>query len=216
MASVPELVYFDGRGLAEIDRIVMTAAGLTYNEIDLTSREQFLALFPELLFLQVPLLRIDGLKIVQSGSIARYIAGKANLLGTNDKEHLLVDQLYEGARECYMPMAGIGFYNDAEIMPRCTKNLDKYLPIFDKVASDNGSGYLVGSSLTLADLAVFEVLEASRDFFGKDNFQAHPGLVKFYTTVTALPNIQKYLKEIRKPINTPAYVENVKKVLLMP
>jgi len=40
----------------------------------------------ELLFQQVPLLRIDGMKLVQSGAIARYLARKARLYGETDMD----------------------------------------------------------------------------------------------------------------------------------
>jgi len=40
----------------------------------------------ELLFQQVPLLRIDGMNLVQSGAIARYLARKTNLYGDTDVE----------------------------------------------------------------------------------------------------------------------------------
>jgi len=40
----------------------------------------------ELPFGQVPLLRIDGLNIVQSGAIIRHVARKAKLLGDTDLE----------------------------------------------------------------------------------------------------------------------------------
>ena len=40
----------------------------------------------ELLFKQVPLLRIDGMNLVQSGAIARYLARKAHLYGETDAD----------------------------------------------------------------------------------------------------------------------------------
>ena len=40
----------------------------------------------KLLFLQVPLLEIDGKNLVQSSAIARYICRKGKLLGDNDDE----------------------------------------------------------------------------------------------------------------------------------
>jgi len=40
----------------------------------------------ELLFQQVPLLRIDGMNLVQSGAIARYLARKAQFYGDTDIE----------------------------------------------------------------------------------------------------------------------------------
>jgi glutathione S-transferase len=40
----------------------------------------------KVLFGQVPLLEIDGLNLVQTGAIVRYLARKYNLYGNNDKE----------------------------------------------------------------------------------------------------------------------------------
>jgi len=40
----------------------------------------------ELQFCQVPLLRMDGLKLVQSGAMVRHIARKAHLMGTTEQE----------------------------------------------------------------------------------------------------------------------------------
>jgi len=218
MSAVPELTYFGGRGLAEIDRLTLAAAGIQFTEVHLSTREQFVALFPDLLFLQVPLLRIDGMNIVQSAAIVRYIGRKANLLGATDKEIVMADQLYEGARECYVNFMRLrGFCDDDNAqLEVCKKSIQKYLPIFDKVAADNGTGYLVGSSLTIGDLALLELLLSVSDFLGQDHFQEYPAIVKFYSTITALPNIQKYLKEIRRPPNTPELVATVKKILLRP
>jgi len=156
------------------------------------------------------------MNLVQSAAIVKYLGRKFKLVGSNENELVKIEQLYDGARDFYMNFAAFGFTDEAERKVIVQQKMDKYLPIFDKVLAENSSGYLVGSSLTLADLALFEVLEASTDYFGKDNFKAYPAVVKFYTTVTALPNIQKYLKEIRKGVNTPPYIAHVKKVLEMP
>jgi len=97
-----------------------------------------------------------------------------------------------------------------------SKDLDKYLPIYNKVLVDNGtSGYLVGSSLTLADLGLLEVLLATKDFFGLEVFKDYPGIVKFYEVATSLENVGRYIREIRKPISDATYIDNVRKVLLM-
>jgi len=40
----------------------------------------------ELLFQQLPMIRIDGMDLVQSGAIARYLARKAHLYGDTDME----------------------------------------------------------------------------------------------------------------------------------
>jgi len=215
MAAVPELIYFDGRGWAEIIRLTLTAAGIKFNEVDLTTREQFLELCPELLFKQIPLLRMDGMTMVQSGAIVRYLGRKYKFVGSTDQETFQIDQLYDGAREFLLPFIPLGgFLPDEEAqMGLVKKNVDKYLPIYDKVLADNSSGYLVGTSLTIADLALFEAVQATIDFFGEERLKDCPAILKFHSVLSSLPNIQKYLTEIRKPPSGPALVVTVEKVL---
>jgi len=40
----------------------------------------------ELLFQQLPMLRVDGMTLVQSGAIARYLARRAHLYGDTDAQ----------------------------------------------------------------------------------------------------------------------------------
>lgn len=86
--SKAKLTYFNGRGLGEGVRLLLTEAGIEFEDVRL---EDITPLKPELPFgqvcccaiicalrladlcaIKVPLLEIDGLKLVQSVSIARY------------------------------------------------------------------------------------------------------------------------------------------------
>jgi len=212
--SKAELVYFNGRGRAEIIRLTLAAAGIEFSEVHLETAEFFQSLLPDLLFKQVPLLRLDGLNLVQTSAIVRYIGRKANLLGEKDPQIFRVDELYEGTRDAYT-----GFYaffftpDDTPVKQKINKDLDKYLPIFNKVLSENGSGYLVGSSLTIADLGLFDVLQATVDYFTEERFKEFPAVIKFYETMTSLDRIKHYLSHVRKPRNDVKYVDTVKQVL---
>jgi len=212
--SKPELVYFNGRGRAEIIRLTLTAAGMEFNEVNLPSKEIFHSLLPDLLYRQVPMLRIDGMNVVQTAAIVRYIARKANLQGGTDPHIVRVDELYEGTRDAFVGFYGFGFLADEQsIMDKIKKDLDKYLPIFDKVLSENGTGYLVGSSLTIADLGLFELLQAAVDYLTVDRFKEYPAVTLFYETMTSLDRIKHYLAHVRKPRNDATYVSNVNSVL---
>lgn len=59
-----ELHYFDGRGLGEPVRFMLAAAGIDYKDCFVTEKAQMEKLREngELLFNQMPLLKIDGLK----------------------------------------------------------------------------------------------------------------------------------------------------------
>ena len=62
------LTYFAGWGLAEQTRWVLAATGVEWEQVALETHEEFTALRDDgsLLFRQLPLLEIDGLKLTQS------------------------------------------------------------------------------------------------------------------------------------------------------
>jgi len=213
MPTVPELVYFNGRGRAEIIRLTLTAAGIQFTEVDLTSKEQFISLHPDLLFKQVPMLRIDGLKIVQTAAIVRHIGRKANLLGSTDLEKTRVDELYEGSRDMYACFYGWVFDLQEVVEKGIEKNVKKYTPIFNELLSGSASGYLVGDSLTIADLGLLEVVLSMVDYLGLEALKLYPSIEKFYAKMVALEPIQTYIAKVRKTVNDQMYVDTVKLVL---
>jgi glutathione S-transferase len=214
MSRKAEFFYFDGRGRGELIRLVLTAAGIEYTEKHITTREEFLALYPDLMFHQLPLLKIDGLNLIQSSATARYIARKGNLFGTKEPDISRIDMVYEGSRDylnaVFMP---VGFEHDENKMDVHKPIVTKYLTLFSKILEENGTGYFVGSHLTLADLGVLETILATIDYYGKDALNDFPAVEKFFNVVTSLERISKYIKEIRKPRNNPEIIAVVKRVL---
>ena len=93
--------YFQGKGLGEQVRLMLWEAGVQYEERYVDTREKLEALRAnnDLLFQQLPLLEIDGLKLVQSGAIVRYIARKYNLYGKGPADHVHCDMLGDGIRD---------------------------------------------------------------------------------------------------------------------
>ncbi|XP_012945278.1 glutathione S-transferase alpha-5 [Aplysia californica] len=214
-----KLYYFYQRGMAELPRLVCVAAGIEFEEINLTTRSDLLKLLEEgkLLFGQIPLLEIDGHQIVQTRAIVRYVAKKASgsLLGKNDAEEIRVDMIFEAGRDFTLPSLEIGFLPDEEVLPDLQNRvMPKYMPKFEKIAAENGSGYLVGDSFTVADLSVVEGLLVYVEYFGPDILQGFPALQKFFDTVTSLERISSYLKSpLRKKKNDPPCIAKVLEVL---
>ncbi|XP_030303437.1 glutathione S-transferase A4-like [Calypte anna] len=56
-----------------------------------------------LLFQQVPMVEIDGMKMVQTGTILSYIAAKYNLCGKDLKERALIDMYVGGTDGIFFP-----------------------------------------------------------------------------------------------------------------
>lgn len=82
MSDKPTLVYVDGRGNGERVRFVLAGANIDFDESNLTTKSERLELVQsgKLLTDQVPLLNLDGLNLVQSWSIVRYIGNTRGLV----------------------------------------------------------------------------------------------------------------------------------------
>ena len=68
------LTYFRGRGRGELIRLMLEVTGTPYSERTISKGLlQDLRAKGDLFFQQLPLLEIDGLKLVQSAAIVRYL-----------------------------------------------------------------------------------------------------------------------------------------------
>lgn len=93
---------------------------------------------------QLPLLQIDGLNLVQSMAIVRYLARKHNLYGADDVEMVQCDII----AECFNDWKAQLKFNDYGEHYGVT--LKKYMPRFQRFIDSNPthSGYFVGQSVT--------------------------------------------------------------------
>ncbi|KAI8521855.1 hypothetical protein Bbelb_016090 [Branchiostoma belcheri] len=92
-----KLTYFNGRGTAEIVRLVFAAAGIEYEDVRIEKpEEQWPELKPKTPMGQVPILEVDGTMLCQSNSIARYVAKVAGLAGKTPLDQARVDMIMDG------------------------------------------------------------------------------------------------------------------------
>jgi glutathione S-transferase len=215
-ANEAELVYFDARGLAEGIRLVLTYAGIQFRERNIRKLEDFQTWRQESPFKQFPLLYIDGVKLVQSRAIARYVAKKVGLDGDTPVDVARVDMFYEGTRDFMVIFRDLAM----SLTPACEakttitqQGFPRYMTAFEKELADNGTGYLVGSKLSLADLGLFECLLLVIDHFTVDQLNDFPNLKKFYESLLADERINKYVKTVRKPNMTEECVKSIREIL---
>lgn len=217
--SKPKLYYFNGRGKMESIRWLLAAAGVEFDEVFLETRKQYEQLLKDgfLLFEQVPMVEVDGLKLVQTNAILNYFAAKYNLLGKDIHERALIDMYSEGAKDLMILVMKHPFLSAAEkdnnLTQMETKAKIRYFPAFEKSINQQ-TGYMVGNQLTLADLQVLEVilmLEEKLPLILTD----FPQLKKFKEKISKLPRIQKFLQpgSPRKPPPDDHYVKIAKEVL---
>ncbi|XP_001370704.2 glutathione S-transferase [Monodelphis domestica] len=218
MSGKPILHYFNGRGRMESVRWLLAAAGVEFEEKLLKSAEDFDNLIKSgnLMYQQVPMVEIDGLNLVQTRAILKYIAAKYNLYGKDLKEKALIDMYVEGMRDLnemimYYPLCypGEEEKNLNFILERAT---ERFFPVYEKALKSHGKNYLVGNQMSWADIQLFEAILMVEEL-KSDILSAFPKLQEFKARMSKLPSIQKFLKpgSQRKEMD-PMGLEEVKKI----
>lgn len=91
MAKKPLFHYDEARGRMESVRWLLAAAGVEYEEKFIHTNEDLEKLRSDgvLMFQQVPMMEVDGMKLVQTRAIMNYFSSKYNLYGKDMKERAL-------------------------------------------------------------------------------------------------------------------------------
>ncbi|KAM3606054.1 uncharacterized protein V6R79_009907 [Siganus canaliculatus] len=210
------LHYLNGRGKMESIRWLLTVAEVDFDEMFLTSRDQFEKLLNngDLMFQQLPLVEIDGMKLVQSRAILNYIAEKYNLHGKDPKDRVMINMYSEGLIDLMEMMMGLPFAKDPKpLLDNIEKKAqERYLPVFEKALIK--SIYLVGGKLSMADVLLMEctlMLEEKftgilGDFRNTKSFQGR---------MSKIPAISRFLHPgtKRRPMSGERYANSVREVL---
>ncbi|XP_069000904.1 glutathione S-transferase A4-like [Embiotoca jacksoni] len=218
MSGKITLHYFNGRGKMESIRWLLTVAEVEFDEIYLTTREQYEQLLSDddLLFQQVPLVEIDGMKLVQTKAIFNYIAEKYNLHGKDPKDRVMINMYSEGLMDLMEMIMILPFVSDTK--PKLDniqkKANERYLPVFEKALA--GPVYLVGGKLSCADVLLMEcTLMLEEKFTGI--LADFPNIKSFQGRMTRIPAISRFLQpgSKRKPQPDEIYSKTVLEVFKM-
>jgi len=196
--SKPRLTYFAGRGLGEIPRLVLAAAGVEFEDVRLDDISKLKA-DGSLPFGQVPLYEHKDFKLSQSMSISRYIAAGHGLYGSSLEESAKIDMLCDGLGDIRGKLGqqyALPEDQRAAFKAKFAKEtLPNWVQMFEKLLKQNheGKGFFVGNKLSLADIAVFNTFQSLKSDY-PDAFANTPLLDAFYTRVAEIPKIAHWLK----------------------
>ena len=172
-----ELTYFNGRGLAETSRIVLALAGQPYKDtryplkvIDFSKysfeRHEFdedkkAGRFVKSLG-KVPFLRTGGKVICQSKAIERYLARRFGMMGATEEEAAQIDAFCEHIRDIkttYQAPRKMkeGMQKTESLQKFFQETLPDHLKAIEE--SLDGSRYVVGDRISLADVTLFGLVE---------------------------------------------------------
>ncbi|XP_011836700.1 PREDICTED: glutathione S-transferase A1-like [Cercocebus atys] len=199
MAEKPKLYYYNARGRMESTRWLLAAAGVEFEEKFLKSAEDLDKLRNDgyLMFQQVPMVEIDGMKLVQTRAILNYIASKYNLYGKDIKERALIDMYTEGIADLGEMILLLPFCQpedtDANTALIKEKTKNRYFPAFEKVLKSHGQDYLVGNKLSRADIHLVELLYYVEEL-DSSLISSFPLLKALKTRISNLPTVKKFLQ----------------------
>jgi glutathione S-transferase len=215
----PTLFYFPGRGRAEVIRLVLAEAGVDYDEHHVgkgsppaNGRPTDLSQLKEagvLPFGAVPFWEEPGLALSQSAAIANHLARRHGLLPTDPIEAARCDELLGAvddvrgearklATAAKEKRAEVRVELERTVLPRWLGDLERLLA--PRLAA---TGFAVGKSLTLADLALWYLLELLKDNGLGAGLPACPALAAFFGRIAARPRIAAYLASPRRPALVP-------------
>lgn len=233
--SHPALWYFsDGKGRAELPRLIFIFGNVAFEDKTVSFQEYAQMLSSkELPFDQLPALEVGGTMLGQSCAIARYAARKAGLYPSDSVQAAMSDMVVDAWRDlldllygCYVDRVvenGRLKMKMKDPLVR-VKQLDEYFNVpvsmhlekFEQmIAQNSGSSFIIGSSPTWADLAVFDILctldEAANlwktpsTFFyipepfgpyqpSKNLLKSYPKLSVLKKTISRIPEIAVWLQ----------------------
>ena len=226
-----EFYYWPGiQGRGEFVRLALEEAGADYVDIARGPEQQGQGV-PALLALlngesvaappfAPPFLRAGRLLIGQSANILFYLGGRHKLAPAGEAGRLWVHQLQltvvdfiKEVHNTHHPIASSLYYEEQKQEAlRYTATFrelraPKYLGYFERVLERNQSGdkYLVGRSMSYADLSMFQLVAGLRYAFPKamrDWEKSAPRLVGLHDRIAARPRIAAYLGSNRRiPFN---------------
>ena len=199
--STYKLTYFDGRGRAEIIRFVFAQAGVKYEDNRIEGAK-WPVLKPNTPFGTLPILEVDGAMLGGSIPIARFVAQRCGVAGSNDVENAMIDGICDSAMGMLDTVVDTYLLEKDEEKKAATKKkiLETTIPnclgFLEKQINTNKSpgGWLVGSKVTYADFYLYTATNMLKAVDEKV-LEKFPAITKMKEAVEALPNIAKWLKE---------------------
>ena len=205
--ELPRLIYFPTRGRAELIRLTLAEAGVAYEEENFVGADGFAALKASgrLPFGAVPLWHEpDGFNLAQSAAIACHIARGHGLHGKSARANARCDETvgtYDDVRAEFRKI----MLADPEKRPELraalvTTVLPRWFTMLEQRLASNlaGGDYMVGDAVTIADLAVWYLLETASDNGFGATFAGKTHLEALFARIGSRPRIAEYVKSSRR------------------
>ena len=195
--STYKLIYFNSKGRAETSRFIFAQAGVKYED-KRVEKEEWAQLKPSTPTGMLPLLEVDGKQIPGSGVIARFLAERLGLAGSNDIENAEIAGIVDVLNDFMPKMVAIFFEKNEETKAEKLKKLKeedvpKYWGIIEGFFKKSPGDWIYGNKPTYADFDIYTMLGYITMII-PDFLKSYPGVAKMKAAVEALPNIAEWIK----------------------
>lgn len=193
------LVYFNGRGRAEVSRILFALAGVEYEDKRIEG-EDWGKLKPDTPFGQIPILKIDDVTLCQSEAMEFYLAKTFGFAGANTLEEAQVLMIGNCVMDTLTPLFKMFGLKDEEAKDEIKKKykeeqMPKFLGMLEKllVSNKSGDGYFIGDKITVADVKVIGIFEWLEVFNVEFDISSYPKLKAHKDRVRNEPKIAAWI-----------------------
>ncbi|CAF1485439.1 unnamed protein product [Adineta steineri] len=206
MSSSYKLIYSVNRGFAETSRMLFKVAGQEFEDYryPITMKDGKMGIVDwdthktKYIYEKLPVLEIDGGKhsIAQSKAIERFLARRFNMLGSNDIEAAIIEAAGEQMSDVKQAYNKARTEGGDGVKKFFEGDLKKTFTAFEKQANQNKSGYFMGSSLSLFDIQLYNLIHFFDDQESVQKALADcPNLRAIHDKVEQTPAIKKWLAE---------------------
>jgi glutathione S-transferase len=191
---------------AEVSRLALHLGGIDFENRFVTGADFKTARQDgSLPFGQMPILIVDGETIAQTGAIARFCGKLGGLYPTEDAlAAAKIDQLIDAATDITNQISPTMRIKDthAKLAARkvlAEESLPKWLSYLEALAPTDGRTYFVGNTLTIADLAIWRLMDWIKggilDGVPVHIIDPYPGLQVHHDRIGSIPKIQQWMRE---------------------
>ncbi|XP_064617688.1 hematopoietic prostaglandin D synthase-like [Liolophura sinensis] len=193
-----KLIYFNARGRGEVARMLFAEAGVDYED-ERIERSEWPVLKSKMPYGQLPVLEVDGVQIAQSTAIFRYLAREFGYAGKTSIDQALADMFVCSCDDLVKPLIDIYRCKDEKTKEEMKQNfLDEtaplYLSKFEEALVLN-NGYLVGDSLTWADLVLISTMPWVEKMVPPETLAPFPKIKDHKVRIESLPKIASWIEK---------------------
>ncbi|KAH8395390.1 hypothetical protein KR222_009613 [Zaprionus bogoriensis] len=193
------LFYFNVKALAEPLRYLFAFGGIEYEDVRVT-RDEWPALKPTMPMGQMPVLEVDGKRVHQSISMARFLAKTVGLCGLTPWEDLQIDIVVDTINDFRLSSEQFVSYEpEDEIKEKKLVTLNAevipfYLEKLEQTVKDN-DGHLALGKLTWADVYFAGITDYMNYMVKRDLLEPYPALRGVVDAINALEPIKAWIEK---------------------